>query len=291
MRILVTGANGLLGSRVAAHLALQGHEVFATGRGERRCEGAFAYGPCDLARAHELAALFAQAAPERVIHCAAIREVGVCEQNPDLAFAINVTATAQLAQLCRQADAHLAYVSTDYVFDGEAGPYDEDAVPNPQGTYALTKHMGEQAVRALAGSGAICRTAIVYGWHPGPRLNFGAWLVTALREGRKVPLFSDQLVTPSLASHVAQMVSEIACDAKGGIWHCAGAQALTRIAFGEALCRTFGFDPALLEPIPMAEVPLTGFRPPPRRPAGRKGQGRAARPAARARGIAAKVQG
>lgn len=261
MRVLVTGANGLVGSRTAALLAQHGHEVTATSRGARRCEGDFSYASCDLTRPDELSQLFSQARPERVLHCGSMADVDACEKAAPEAFAVNVSATAQLAELSRAAGAHLVYVSTDYVFDGEAGPYAEDAVPNPRGVYALTKHMGEQAVRALAGSWSVARTAVVYGWPPAGRPNFGAALVLALRSGQPVRVFEDQLVTPTLAANLAQMLAELATRGLPGIWHLAGGEAVTRVEFGERLARVFGFGRSLLEPVKMADVSLPGPRP------------------------------
>jgi dTDP-4-dehydrorhamnose reductase len=261
VRILVTGANGLVGSRVASRLSLQGHEVFATGRGARRCEGGFAYQGCELTQPEALDALFAQARPELVLHCAAMTEVDVCEAQPEAAQAINVSATSQLASLARKASAHLVYVSTDYVFDGTAGPYDEDALPNPHGVYARTKHMGEQAVRASGGSWAIARTASVYGWPPAGRMNFGAWMVAALRAGQPVPVFEDQRVSPTLALNLAELLAELGTRRLPGVWHLAGDEVVSRVELGERVCQVFGFGRSLLQPVKMADVPLPVPRP------------------------------
>ena len=261
MRILVTGANGLVGSRLAPKLAAQGHDVLATGRGPRRGEGAFPYVACELTRADELSAMLDQARPELIVHCASMTEVDACEAAPQEAFAINVTATAQLAQTAKAQGAHLIYVSTDYVFDGEAGPYTEDALPNPRGVYALTKHMGEQAVRALAGSWAIARTASVYDWPPAGRMNFGAYLVMALRAGQPVTVFEDQSVSPSLASNVAELLAELGTRKLTGLWNVAGDEVVSRVEFGERVCQAFGFGRSLLTAVKMADVALPVPRP------------------------------
>ena len=93
-------------------------------------------------------------------------DVDACESAAIEAFRVNGVAPGTIARTTRALGAHLVHVSTDYIFDGESGPYTEDAVPNPRGVYALTKHIGEQAVRALSDSWAIARTAVVYGWPP-----------------------------------------------------------------------------------------------------------------------------
>ncbi|HZH18436.1 MAG TPA: SDR family oxidoreductase [Archangium sp.] len=262
MRILITGANGLVGSRTCLLLAQQGHEVVGLGRGERRVSGSWRYLPCELTREQEVSTLFAEASPEAVIHCASMTEVDACEREPGLAFAANVEATAFVARASRRAGAHLVHVSTDYVFDGEAGPYDEEALPNPRGVYALTKHMGEQAARVLAPGCAIARTAVVYGWPPvAGRSNFGAWLVGVLAQGQPVRLFEDQLVSPSYAENVAAMVAELGLRRLGGVWNTCGAEVVNRVEFGRAVCEVFGFDAGLLVPVQMAELKLPAPRP------------------------------
>jgi dTDP-4-dehydrorhamnose reductase len=152
-------------------------------------------------------------------------------------------------------------VSTDYVFDGDHGPYGLDDVPNPRGVYATTKHAGEQAVRTLGGSWAIARAAVVYGWPAAGRSNFGAWLVSNFEQKKGVKLFHDQFVSPSLALSVAAMLAELAERRLPGLWHTSGAAVVDRVAFGRALCEVFGFDPALITPTALADLKLASPRP------------------------------
>jgi dTDP-4-dehydrorhamnose reductase len=262
MRLLVTGANGLVGSRVCHLLTEQGHAVVGTGRGPRRAQGSWRYQAADLAREPEVAAAFEAATPEAVIHCASMTEVDACEKAPEQAQAANVDAVAFVARAARRVGAHLVHVSTDYVFDGEAGPYAEDALPNPRGVYALTKHMGEQAARVFVPGCAIARTAVVYGWPPVEgRLNFGAWLLGTLEKGQPVRLFEDQRVSPSHAGNVAEMLAELAVRGLGGIWHTCGAEVLSRVDFGRAFCAHLGFDAGLIVPTKLADLKLAAPRP------------------------------
>jgi dTDP-4-dehydrorhamnose reductase len=261
MRFLVTGSNGLVGSRACALLEQAGHTVVGLGRGPRRTGGLHGYVECDLAREADVAVAFEAAAPEVVIHTASMTEVDACEKDPEQAYAANVTAAAAVARGARKAGAHLVHVSTDYVFDGDAGPYDEEALPNPRGVYAVTKHMGEQAARVFAPGAAIARTAVVYGWPQAGRPNFGAWLVGALEKGQQVRLFEDQFVSPSLADSVAAQLVELGERKLGGIWNTCGAEVLDRVAFGRALCAVFGFDTGLLTPVRLADMKLPSPRP------------------------------
>ncbi|MGA9526331.1 MAG: SDR family oxidoreductase [Myxococcaceae bacterium] len=261
MRILVTGANGLVGSRLCRRLASAGHHVVGLGRGDRRVNGAFEYVTCELTSAQEVERGFEIARPEAVIHTASMTEVDACEREPELAYRLNVEATSHVALASRKTRAHLVHVSTDYVFDGDHGPYSEEDLPNPRGVYALTKHLGEQTVRALAPSWAVARTAVVYGWPQAARPNFGAWLVSALGKGQQVRLFEDQFVAPSLADNVAAMLAELAERKLTGLWNTCGAEVVDRVTFGRALCERFGFDPALITPVKMRELNLASPRP------------------------------
>jgi dTDP-4-dehydrorhamnose reductase len=262
MRITVTGANGLVGSRLCHWLVVEGHTVTAVARGERRSGGDFAYLTCDLGDSESTARTFAAARPEVIVHTASMTEVDGCERAPEAAWSANVDAAANVARQSRALDAHLVHVSTDYVFDGLDGPYDENARPNPSGVYARTKWLGEEAVRLLASRWAIARTAVVYGYPPSQRPNFGSWLLGALRSGQAVRLFDDQYVSPSLALSVAEQLAELAERRLEGIWNVAGADVVNRMQFGQTLCEIFGLDTRLLQPVRLADASLASPRPP-----------------------------
>jgi dTDP-4-dehydrorhamnose reductase len=261
MRVLVTGANGLIGSRLTALLEKRGHAVTALGRGPRRVAGSFDYVPVDLGDEAGLSAAVRTARPEVILNPGSMTDVDGCETAPAEAFRVNGVAPGILALAARDLGAHLVHVSTDYVFDGEAGPYAEDATPNPRGVYALTKHVGEQAVRALGSSWAIARTAVVYGWPPAGRPNFGSWLLGALRKGEPVRLFEDQFVSPSLADSVAEQLAELAERRLAGLWNVCGAEVVNRVQFGRALCAEFGLDTGGIVVSRLAEAKLKSPRP------------------------------
>lgn len=263
MRALVTGANGLLGSRLTRALRDAGHTVGATGRGAWRSPGLVGvqYTSADLGDPGALAAVVRASSPEVVFHTAALTDVDACEREPDRAYTVHVESVASLARACRETGAHLVHVSTDYVFDGEDGPYAEDAACHPRGTYATTKHLSEQVVRLLAGRWSIARTAVVYGWPAASRNNFGAWLVGALSVGTSVRLFRDQWVSPTLALDLADMLVELGSRRLEGVWHLAGGTVVSRVAFAEALCTRFGFDPSPVQPIVRADLGLASPRP------------------------------
>ena len=261
MRTLVVGANGLVGSRLVSTLLTAGHHVAAIGRGDRRFKGEASYHSVDLADAAGLTKVVTTEKPELILNCAAMTDVDGCEREPENAWTANVDGVATLAKAAKATGAHFVHVSTDYVFDGVTGNYSPDSIPNPRGTYAVTRYVGEQAVRSLAGSWAIARTAVVFGWPAAGQKNFGSWLVDALGKGTPVKLFDDQWVNPSMALNVADMVAELGTRKLTGIWHTCGADVVDRVQFGKALCAKFGFDPSLITPSKMADVKLASPRP------------------------------
>ena len=262
MRITVTGANGLVGSRLCRLLVVEGHAVTAVGRGQRRTVGDYEFLSCDLSDQDGVRRALDSARPEAIIHTASMTDVDGCERDVDGAWAANVVAAGHVARHAHASGAHLVHVSTDYVFDGQDGPYDEEARPNPSGVYARTKWLGEEAVRLLGGSWAIARTAVVYGYPPSQRPNFGSWLLGTLREGKTARLFVDQYVSPSLALNVAEQLAELAERRLPGVWNVAGAEVVNRMEFGEALADVFGLDRRLLVPSKLADAGMASPRPP-----------------------------
>lgn len=265
MRVVVTGANGLVGSRLVKALAVGGHEVLACGRGPSRLSGSgFTYASVELGDRARLVEALLPFRPEVIINPAGMTDVDGCERQPVAAYTANVEGVASLCLVARDAQAHLVHVSTDYVFDGQAGPYELTALPNPLGTYAQTKYAGELTVRALlpAAQWSIARTAVVYGWPRAGNNNFGSWLVDSFRQGKPVKLFEDQFVSPSLALNVAEMLAELGTRKLAGLWNVAGADVVDRVTFGRALCERFGFDAGLITPSRMKDVALLSPRPP-----------------------------
>ncbi len=264
MKILVTGANGLVGSRLVRLLNSQGQTVLATGRGAVRAAlGGALFESADLNDRGQVLSLCERFQPEVIVNTAGMTDVDGCERDPLGAYAANGVAVATLCEGSIKNKAHLLHVSTDYVFDGERGNYTVHDIPNPQGVYALTKHLGEQTIKALMprSQWTIARTAVVFGWPNASKPNFGSWLLEALRQQKPVKLFTDQYVSPSSAVNVAAMLAELASRRLFGIFHTAGAEAVNRLEFGQRLCRHFGLDAALLEPSTLVNVKLLSPRP------------------------------
>jgi dTDP-4-dehydrorhamnose reductase len=261
VRVAVTGANGLLGGEAVAQLAGR-HQVLALGRGPCRLPaGPFAWADADLGdgRSAERALLDFRA--EAVLHAGAATDVDGCERDPAGAWRVNVGGSEQVARACRQLSARLVAVSTDYVFDGQAGPYGEEDLPNPRGAYARTKRCGEEAALLLAPDCAVARVAVVYSGRPGAKSTFATQVVEKLSRGEPVKAFHDQVVSPTLAENGARMTLELLLE-KGfrGVLHTAGATAVDRVTFARAVAARFGLAGEIV-PVATADVKLLAPRP------------------------------
>ncbi|HTP51326.1 MAG TPA: SDR family oxidoreductase [Anaeromyxobacteraceae bacterium] len=262
MRVAVTGANGLLGGEAVDLLRGGGHEVLALGRGPCRLPGGgFAWEDVDLGDGAAVGRALLDFRPRAVLHAGAMTDVDACERDPREAWRVNAGGSEAVARACGELGARLVAVSTDYVFDGRAGPYREEDVPNPQGAYARTKRVGEEAALLLAPDSAVARVAVVYSGRPGAKPTFATQVVEKLGRGETVRAFHDQLVSPTLARNGAAMVLELLLETDyRGILHTAGATILDRVDFARRVARRFGLEGEIL-PVRTADVKLLAPRP------------------------------
>jgi dTDP-4-dehydrorhamnose reductase len=202
-----------------------------------------------------------EARPNAVVHTAAMTDVDDAERRRDEAWAINADGTANVARACAARGVHLVYLSTEYVFDGEDGPYAEDAPTNPLGWYARTKRAGELAVAAAGGSWTVARSTVLYGYAPHLRPNFVLWLLRQLRAGEVVPVVHDQVGSPTLADNLAEMVLALATSRARGVYNTVGATILSRYDFARLAAETFELDPDLVAPISTASLAQPAPRP------------------------------
>jgi dTDP-4-dehydrorhamnose reductase len=263
VRVAVTGANGLLGgAAVARLLAAGGHELLALGRGPCRLPaGPFVWADADLGDGRSVERALVAFGAQAVLHAGAWTDVDACERDPEGAWRVNVNGTEQVSRACRALRARLVAVSTDYVFDGTAGPYGEDDLPNPRGVYARTKRCGEEAALLLVPDCAVARVAIVYSGRPGAKSTFATQVVEKLSRGEPVKAFHDQSVTTTLAANGAAMCLELLLETEyRGVLHTSDATVLDRVEFARRVARTFGLEGEIV-PVRTADVKLLAPRP------------------------------
>ena len=174
---------------------------------------------------------------------------------------MNAEATKHVAMASTSIGAHLTYVSTDYVFDGEKEFYTEDDSPNPISYYGYTKLKGEEFVKEHAEEWCIARASVIYGWGRAHRLNFATWLINNLNQGKEVKVLTDQYVSPTLNTNLAEMLLEIAERKITGTLHTAGATRVSRHEFALKLAQVFNLDTNLIKPAKMNEIPWKAKRP------------------------------
>ena len=244
MKILVTGAGGMVGREVVE--ALAPHDVIGLDHGR-----------LDVSDRDAVLAVVGSVNPDAIVHCAAMTAVDLCESEPDRAFLVNALGTRFVVEAARRARAYVVAVSTDYVFDGtRPEPYDEWDTPNPASVYGRSKLAGELEVD---GAGAVVRTSWVVG-------RYGANMVkTILRlaggDGT-LRFVDDQRGCPTVAADLATMLRTFVVERLPGLWHVTNQGAVSWFEFAQEVLRAAGHDPARVEPI--ATKDLDPPRPAPR---------------------------
>jgi len=248
-KILVTGASGLLGSKLVKALS-DGYEVIPTHNTHPSHPDSIRM---DIVDGNEVARVLSAVKPEFVVHAAAETNVDKCETDRKLAWSVNAEGTRNIAEACGKIGAKLVYVSTDYVFDGKKGLYSENDEANPVNYYGVTKLEGERFVRELCEDFIIVRTSVLYGWHPN-RANFVTWVVDSLRNGKAISVAEDHHNSPTLADSLAEMIVEIVGVDATGVYHLAGSERISRCDFAMKIADVFGFDRSLVTPVKMENL-------------------------------------
>ena len=269
-KILITGTNGLLGQKLVQLLIQQGdYEVIATARGTNRLPRAegYAYHSLDVTDRTAVHRLVQELRPDYIVHTAAMTNVDQCESDREACWQLNVDAVQYLIEACQATGAFLLHLSTDFIFDGAAGPYDEEATPNPLSYYGESKLAAEQLLLASAIPWAIARTVLVYGIaHDMSRSNIILWVKKSLEEGKTIKVVDDQWRTPTLAEDLATGCYLIVKHRAGGIFNISGKDLLTPFEMAHQTADYFGLDKSFITRAdsstftqPAKRPPRTGF--------------------------------
>lgn len=264
MRILVTGSNGLLGQKLTRLLDREpGVELIATGRGPSRVTlNRGTYVALDVTREEDIKRAMEAHRPDVVIHTAAMTQVDQCETEKEECWSQNVTAVEYLCKACKAFATHLIHLSTDFVFDGSAGPLDETATPNPISHYGESKLAAEKLVQALSSPWTIIRTVLVYGiTKDQSRSNIVLWVKNNLEAGKVIRVVNDQWRTPTLAEDLAMGCWLAAKRGATGIYNVSGAEMMTPFDIAQHTAEHFGLDKGLIR-----ETNSTEFTQPAKRP-------------------------
>lgn len=251
MRILITGASGLLGGRLCLLLSPD-HEISALTRSRPAPEGIPSL-KADLTEEAALLAALEETRPDAVIHCAALADAEVCEREPARARLVNLTLTQELAAACRTRGARLVTISTDLVFDGQSAFSTEASPPHPLTEYGRTKLAAEATTLQGSADSVVLRVALISGRGYGPRLTATESVADRLRKGEVVTLYEDEWRTPVDPESVAEAIRAVLRrPGLTGCFHVAGAERVTRVELGERVARAFGLDASLIRRAPQS---------------------------------------
>jgi dTDP-4-dehydrorhamnose reductase len=260
MRVLVTGAGGLLGGRIAALLQAEGFAVLAAHRRTPPPPGPRAVS-IELRDTDALERLLDAERPDAIVHAAVLGRVDQCRDGPAQAEATNAALPATIARLCRERGLRLVALSTDMVFAGDRAPLREDDPTGPLSVYGRTKRDGERAVLETRPGAAVARVALVYGRGHGARGTSSESIAWSLAAGRRAALFTDEFRTPVDAASVADAVARLLRRGGSGLYHLGGPERLSRYELGERVARRFGLDASLLVASRQDEHPAPEPRP------------------------------
>lgn len=256
MRILVTGAEGMLGSDLVAECRKRGREAVGVD-----------IGSLDITDPMQVAEIGAEGFGKLdwVVNCAAYTAVDQAESETDAAIMVNAIAPGYLARMCAMGGVRLAHISTDFVFDGEAHePYKEDSQTNPQGMYGKSKRMGEEAVLAASGNPVIVRTAWLYG--PNGK-SFPKTIIEAWKAGKHLRVVNDQTGTPTYTADLARALMDLVeANPDAGIYHAAGPEIVTWHEFAEVAVKAYALRAGNSNPIQIDAIRTDEWPTPAKRP-------------------------
>ncbi|OUV74694.1 MAG: NAD(P)-dependent oxidoreductase [Flavobacteriales bacterium TMED123] len=266
MKILITGSNGLLGQKLLYKLRIDDSvDLVATSKGENRVtvRDGYAYHSLDITNKAALEELISTQKPDVVINTAAMTNVDLCEDKKESCDVLNVDAVQYLANACARIDAQLIHISTDFIFDGEDGPYTEEDMPNPLSYYGLSKLKSEQLLQVHSVKWTILRTIIVFG--VGENLSKGnivLWAKEALAKGDSLNIIDDQFRAPTLAEDLADICILAAKKKALGIFNASGKDIMSIYEIVERVAKYYGNSTNNLNKISTATLNQKAVRPP-----------------------------
>lgn len=263
-RILVTGCHGLLGQKLVEMLKpdlyelhgvdIHREDLFPTRRN-------YTYHPLDLVERSRVIELIQKIRPHVIVNTAAMTNVDACEVERERCWSINCTAVQSLVDGARRIGSHVIQISSDYVFDGEAGPYSELARPNPVSFYGKSKHAAENAVLGGGVEGSILRTVVLYGHGRNLKPSFVTWLVDRLRNRRDVKIVTDQISNTTLVDDLTEAIRRVIDTHKTGVYHAAGKEILSRFEFSMKVAKAYGLSDVYIQPTLTQLLGQTAARP------------------------------
>jgi len=257
LKIAVIGSSGLLGEGFLHISKKIQHDIIGTHFEKDACRKT-SY--LDIRKKIDIEKFLSVTEPDLVINTSAITNPEACEKDPKNTYKTNVQGTKNLANSCNDYGIHFVQISTEYVFDGKAGPYKEIDTPNPLSVYGRSKLESEKTTLEINPMFCVVRTAMLFGWSKNKN-NLATYLISNIRNSKKVKVITDQIVSPSYNNNIAEMVTELAAKKSSGIFHVAGSSIVSRFEFAKTLAKAFKLDGSLIEPTSISGMGWSAKRP------------------------------
>ena len=257
MRVLIIGASGFIGHHLRRRLVQEpGLDVASTYNSRVPEDVDSSWYPLEIADHGRLEQIFLESRPEVVVLLAAIADVKTAEIGPERATEVNVDGARQVARLCRRHHAKMVFMSSEYVFRGDHGNYQEDDSPDPNTHYGRNKWQAELAVADAASQWSIVRTSLVYGWPLAGRRNLATVIIDRLKNGEAYEGDTGTYRTPIYIEHLTEGIVELVSNYHPGIWHLAGSDWMNMYQFSRAVAEVFDLDGKLVNPVRLlADLP------------------------------------
>ena len=263
MRVLIIGASGFIGHYLQRRLLQKScFDITGTYNSRAPMDVDQPWYPLEITDHNRLDRIFLEVRPEVVVLLAAIADVKTAEMGPERATEVNVDGARQVARLCTKYHARLIFLSSEYVFKGDRGNYQEDDSPDPNTHYGRTKWQAELAVADEASQWSIVRTSLVYGWPITGRRNLATVIVDRLKNGESYEGDTGTYRTPIYVEHLTEGITRLVTSYYPGIFHIAGTDWMNMYQFGHSVAEVFGLDSSLVNPIPVLADPHLENAPP-----------------------------
>ncbi|MDP6686137.1 MAG: SDR family oxidoreductase [Candidatus Omnitrophota bacterium] len=256
MKLLLIGASGVFGSKFYNDAVDKKWGVLGTfcsheSKGLKHL---------DVTDKREVEKMFNLSNPKVVVWCGGVTDVDFCERKPKLAEDVNIKGTLNLIKRVKERDIKLIFLSTDYVFDGEEGPYKENDAPSPINVYGRTKLEAEEAIKGILKEFLIVRTAQLYGMDTRDN-NFALKIIQNMRNKKIVSAADDFYCTPTYVGDLAAGVITLLEANKKGVYNVAGEEFLNRYEYVRKIAKVFSLDKSLIEKVKLKDLRLKAKRP------------------------------
>jgi dTDP-4-dehydrorhamnose reductase len=262
-KILITGANGLLGQAVSSIFKRESDFELIQSSVEDSpfLDLGIKYLKLDITNKDEVKKLVSQNHPDVIINCAAFTDVDKCESERENCWRLNVDAVKNLIIASRPHNIKIVHYSTDYIFDGKNGPYKESSIPNPISFYGRSKLASENAIILSGVDSIIVRTMVLYGVGVKVKSNFALWMIDKLSHNIPINIVDDMIGNSTLADDLAYGTLKAVEKNVKGIYNITGADIISRYEFAMILCDVFKYSKSLVKRIKTKDLSQPAPRP------------------------------